>query len=111
MKESIVGKSLNRVGGLPRVLGTQVYVGDVKLPNMLHAKLVHLDCAHARIRSIDTSEASKVDGVWAVLSAADLPKPIRIIELQRQSLSKVIRCPETCRVIGIPFHFDGPAVH
>ncbi len=76
MKESIVGKSLNRVGGVPRVLGTQVYVGDIKLPNMLHAKLVHLDCAHARIRAIDTSEASKVDGVRAVLSAADLPKPI-----------------------------------
>ena len=76
MNESIVGKSLNRVGGLPRVLGTQVYVGDVKLPNVLHAKLVHLDCAHARIRSIDISEASKVDGVRAVLIAADLPKPI-----------------------------------
>ena len=76
MKEPVIGRSINRIGGLPRVQGTQVYVGDVKLPNMLHAKLVHLDCAHARIRSIDSSEALKVKGVRAVLSADDLPKPM-----------------------------------
>jgi CO/xanthine dehydrogenase Mo-binding subunit len=76
MKESIVGRSINRVGGVPRVMGTQVYVADVKLPNMLHTKLVRLDCAHARIRGIDVSEALKVEGVRAVLSADDLPKPV-----------------------------------
>jgi len=76
MKEPIIGRSINRVGGLPRVLGTQVYVADVKLPNMLHAKLVHLDCTHARIRGIDVSEALKVEGVRAVLTAEDLPKPV-----------------------------------
>jgi len=58
------------------VLGTQRFVADLKLPNMLHAKLVHLDCAHARILSIDISEALKVEGVRAVLTAEDLPKPI-----------------------------------
>ena len=76
MKQGIVGSSINRVGGLDRVLGTQMYVADVKLPNMLHAKLVHLDCAHARVRSIDCREALKVEGVRAVLTAADLPRPI-----------------------------------
>ena len=76
MSRGVVGSSVNRVGGVPRVLGTQVYVADVKLPNMLHAKLVHLDCAHARIRSIDCGEALEVEGVRAVLTAEDLPKPI-----------------------------------
>ncbi len=71
-----VGKSINRVGGLDRVSGTQAYIADIKLPNMLHAKLAHLDCAHARILSIDTSEALKVEGVQAVLTAEDIPKPI-----------------------------------
>jgi CO/xanthine dehydrogenase Mo-binding subunit len=76
MKHKIVGSAINRVGGLPRVLGTQSYVADVKLPNMLHAKLVHLDCAHARIRSIDSREALKIEGVRAVLTAKELPKPV-----------------------------------
>ena len=76
MKQRIVGSSVSRVGGLPRVLGTQEYVADVKLPNMLHARLVHLDCAHARILSIDCGEALQVDGVRGVLTAEDLPRPI-----------------------------------
>lgn len=76
MNTKIVGKSINRVGGQCRVLGTQRYVADMKLPNMLHAKLVHLDCAHARILSIDTSEALKVPGVHAILTGEDIPKPI-----------------------------------
>ena len=76
MNTKIVGKSINRVGGQGRVLGTQRYVADVKLPNMLHTKLVHLDCAHARILSIDTSEALKVTGVHAILTGEDIPKPI-----------------------------------
>jgi CO/xanthine dehydrogenase Mo-binding subunit len=76
MKHRIVGSSVSRVGGVPRVLGTQEYVADVKLPNMLHARLVHLDCAHARILSIDCGEALEVDGVRGVLTAEDLPRPI-----------------------------------
>lgn len=76
MNEKIVGRPINRVGGLPRVLGTQRYVADLKLPNMLHAKLVHLECAHARILAIDTSEALKLEGVQAVLTAEDIPKPV-----------------------------------
>ncbi|MEE9466516.1 MAG: molybdopterin cofactor-binding domain-containing protein, partial [Candidatus Neomarinimicrobiota bacterium] len=76
MNTKIIGKSINRVGGQDRVTGTQRYVADVKLPNMLHAKLVHLDCAHARILSIDTTEALKVTGVHAILTGEDIPKPI-----------------------------------
>ena len=72
----IVGKPINRAGGKERVLGTQVYVGDIKLPNMLHVKLVTLDCAHARIISIDTSGAEKIKGVHGVYSAKDIPNPV-----------------------------------
>lgn len=76
MNSKVIGKPFNRVGGLDRVLGTQAYVADLKLPNMLHAKLISLDCAHARILAIDSSEALKVEGVQAILTAEDIPKPI-----------------------------------
>ena len=48
-----------RVGGVGRVTGGQQYVADIHLPDVLHVKLVTLDCARARIVSIDTSAAER----------------------------------------------------
>lgn len=76
MTESQVGVSLPRVGGWERVTGAQEYVGDLRLDGMLHVKLVGVDCARARIDSVDTAAAAKVDGVVAVVTAADLPQPV-----------------------------------
>jgi CO/xanthine dehydrogenase Mo-binding subunit len=75
MSESI-GAAVNRVGGAARVTGSYRYLGDISLPNVLHVKLVTLDCARARIRSIDTSAASRVPGVRLVMTASDLPQPV-----------------------------------
>lgn len=71
-----IGVSARRVGGTERVNGRQQFVGDVRLDNLLHVKLVTLDCARARILSIDTSEAERLPGVCAVLTAGDLPDPM-----------------------------------
>ena len=71
-----VGGSPRRVGGEPRVTGQLQYVADIHLPGELHARLVTLPCARARIRAIDTSAAAAVAGVHAVLTAADLPRPM-----------------------------------
>jgi CO/xanthine dehydrogenase Mo-binding subunit len=73
---TVVGTSPNRVGGIERVTGSQAYVADIRLPDMLEAKLVTLDCAHARIIAIDTSDAERVPGVHAVMTADDLPQPV-----------------------------------
>jgi CO/xanthine dehydrogenase Mo-binding subunit len=71
-----IGTSPNRVGGSDRVSGLQEYVADIRLPDVLEAKLVKLDCARARIISIDTSAALLVPGVRLVMTADDLPKPM-----------------------------------
>jgi CO/xanthine dehydrogenase Mo-binding subunit len=71
-----VGVSARRVGGRERVTGRQRFVGDVRLDNLLHVRLVTLDVAHARILAIDTAEAARVPGVRAVLTGADLPDPM-----------------------------------
>ena len=42
----------------------------------LHAKLVTLDCARARILGIDASEALALPGVHLVMTADDLPTPM-----------------------------------
>ncbi len=73
---SEVGASPRRGGGYGRVTGHQEYLADVRVPDMLHAKLVTLDCALARIISIDKTEAEKVPGVQFVMTPDDLPKPM-----------------------------------
>jgi len=73
---ALVGQSPERSGGAGRVTGRHRYLGDIRVPGMLHAKLVTLDCARARIRSIDTSAARAVPGVALVMTAADLPQPV-----------------------------------
>jgi CO/xanthine dehydrogenase Mo-binding subunit len=71
-----IGQSTRRVGGFERVTGGQRYLADIHLDNELHVKLVHLDCARARIISIDTDAAEQVPGVRAVVTADSLPQPV-----------------------------------
>src|SRR5512146_1412853 len=75
MNAGRVGGSPRRVGGQDRVTGFQRYVADIHLPDELHASLVTVPCARARIVSIDTRAAEQVPGVRLIVSAADLPQP------------------------------------
>ncbi len=59
------------------IQGKGNYVDDIKLPGMLHMDIVRSPLAHARIKKIDKSEALKVPGVVAVLTAEDL-KPLKL---------------------------------
>ena len=73
---STIGNSERRVGGIERVTGAQRFVADLRLDETLHVKLVHLECARARIGRIDSAEAMRVPGVRLIVTAADLPQPI-----------------------------------
>ncbi len=73
---SPVGERRARVGGRERVTGSQRYVADIPLDDVLHVKLVTLPVARARIVRIDASEALRIDGVRLVFTAADLPDPM-----------------------------------
>jgi carbon-monoxide dehydrogenase large subunit len=67
-----VGQSVKRRED-PRLLtGHGRYVDDIVLPGMLHCTFVRSDAARGRITRIDVTEARALDGVAAVLTAADL---------------------------------------
>ncbi|MCL1805439.1 MAG: molybdopterin-dependent oxidoreductase [Clostridiales bacterium] len=69
-----VGKSLPRQDGYDKVTGAGVFTHDVRLPDMLHAKVLRSPHAHARILSIDTSEALALEGVRAVVTWENSPR-------------------------------------
>ncbi len=71
---SYVGRTLSRAGAKRAVAGRGRYTDDVSLPRTLHAAFVRSPFAHARIVSIDPSEASRQAGVALVMTGAELAK-------------------------------------
>jgi len=70
---SVIGKPTTNVDGAAKVTGEAVYTFDMTLPNMLYGKLLRSPHPHAKIVSIDTSEAEKLPGVKAVITGKDTP--------------------------------------
>ena len=69
----VVGKTPIRHDALEKVTGRAVYGGDVKAPGLIWGDVVRSPHSHARIKSIDTSDALKLEGVFAVLTHDDFP--------------------------------------
>jgi len=70
---AVVGKSERKVDGRALVTGKPVFVADLQLPGMLHVKILGSPHAHAKIVSIDTSEAEAMAGVACVLTHENTP--------------------------------------
>jgi CO/xanthine dehydrogenase Mo-binding subunit len=67
-----VGRPIRMREARERVTGTLPFAGDVRLPGMLHGKIVRSTCAHGIIRLLDASAAAASPGVVGVLVGADL---------------------------------------
>jgi len=65
---TIVGKPLNRREGIEKVTGHAKYSGDIKLPDMLYAKILRCPHPRARIVKLDTRKAEGLPSVKAVLT-------------------------------------------
>ena len=63
-----IGHSVRRKEDDRFIQGAGRYLDDVVLPGMLHMAILRSPVAHARIRSIDASEAQAMPGVVAVVT-------------------------------------------
>ncbi len=68
------GKRMPRVDAKDKAAGRAKYAADLCDRNALVAKVLHAECAHARVKSIDTERARQMDGVEAVFTCFDVPK-------------------------------------
>lgn len=68
-----VGGNVSRLDSPGTVTGDAMYAGDMQMDGMLHARLLRSTQHHARIISIDTSEAEAMEGVECVVTADDIP--------------------------------------
>ena len=68
-----VGTRPIRPDGMDKVTGRAKFGADLHLPGMLIGRVLRSPHAHAKILSVDTSDAEKLPGVKAVVSGSDFP--------------------------------------
>ena len=73
-KYDVIGTRPIRHDGADKVTGRAKYGADIQLNGLLQGKILRSPHAHAIIKSIDTSKAEKLPGVFAVVTGKDLPK-------------------------------------
>src|SRR3954471_22936923 len=100
------GAALRRVEDPPLLRGARPYTDDLREPAGLYAIFVRSGFAHAKINSIDTSEALAAPGVVGVFTAADFElapleaagPPVKTPEEMRRP----VLATDTVRFIGEP---------
>ena len=96
MTQTYIGAPIRRGEDVRFLTGKATFIDDVKLPGMLYAAVLRSPHAHARIKSVDVSEALKLAGVVGVLTFADLPagvKPIPLRMYQLDGLDRFLQYP------------------
>ena len=68
-----IGDVLPRADGVPKTKGEFAFSSDLNVPGMLWGQAVRSPHAHARILSLDISQAVTMPGVHAVLTHEDVP--------------------------------------
>ncbi|WP_394776458.1 xanthine dehydrogenase family protein molybdopterin-binding subunit [Flavobacterium sp.] len=68
-----IGQPINRLEGVQKVTGTAKYSGEYNVDNLLYGYVVNSTITKGKIKSIDTAEAEKLDGVISILTHENRP--------------------------------------
>jgi len=96
---SVIGKPLRKVDAMGKCTGETRYANDFELPRMCYAKLLRSPHPHARIRSISTERALSLEGVYGVITGADLPVKFGIMPSTEDEEALAV---EKVRYVGDP---------
>ncbi|HPN30258.1 MAG TPA: molybdopterin-dependent oxidoreductase [bacterium] len=73
-KMKVVNKSVKKIDALALSQGKHLFTGDLTPPNALYIKMLWSPHPHAKIKSIDLSDAEKMPGVKCVLYHGNVPR-------------------------------------
>ena len=77
--KQMIGAPLPRPVGYRLATGRGTFTDNISLPRMAHIAFVRSPYAHALIKSIDTTEADKVEGVIRIITGTDVAKICKTI--------------------------------
>jgi carbon-monoxide dehydrogenase large subunit len=104
---TFIGSPIERVEDLRFLRGRGQYLDDLTRAGQWHAAIVRSPVAHGRIRSINAVAALAMPGVNAVLTVADIGKPIPTIPFRRPNptiapYAQPVIADEIVRYVGEP---------
>src|SRR6266699_1231817 len=91
-----IGEAIKRIEDPRLLVGKGQDVADVRVPGLLEACVVRSPYAHAKILGIDSSAASAIKGVVAVVTASDLPSNLQPIPM------RLTPAPELAHALQMP---------
>ena len=90
---AVIGKATPKKDGVDKVTGRTRFLHDLVLPRMAVGKILRARHPHARILRLDTTRATAVPGVLAVITAADVEqKPFGFARDQTALKADKVRC-------------------
>ena len=94
---SVIGKSIALIDSPGKTTGQGKYADDLTMSGMLIGKILHSPYPHARIKSIDTSRAMKLEGVVTVVVGTDAPNTYGILPVGHDETALAV---EKVRYVG-----------
>lgn len=94
---SLIGKPHPYIEAVKKVKGEADFADDVIIKNALHCKFLRSTLPHAKIKSIDISQASKLQGVRKIITGKDLPINFGVLPISEDETAMVV---EKVRYIG-----------
>lgn len=97
----VIGGNVLRSDSIDKVTGRALYVEDIKMKGLLHAKILRNPHHHAQLVALDTERAAQVPGVVRVFTAQDIPGSLYF---PAYSQNEPVLAPvgTTVRTIGAP---------
>lgn len=106
----LLGRPLKRKEDRRFLIGSSLFVDDVKMPLTLHAHVVRSPYAHARIDSIDFSRALLMPGVHRIFTGSDIATklgslPIASASDNRKIVPRPALASDVVNYVGEPVAF------
>lgn len=102
-----IGSPVQRIEDLRFLRGRGQYIGDLQRDGQWYAAVARSPVAHGNVVKIDATMALSLPGVYAVLTAADLPDPIPTIPFRRPNptiapFAQPVMASDKVRYVGEP---------
>jgi CO/xanthine dehydrogenase Mo-binding subunit len=97
-----VGQPIPRVEDRSLLTGQTAFIDNLNFPGMLHCAFVRSPHAHARIKSVDISDAGKLDGVVAIVTGEDARRETKPIHTAPPGWGSYCLAADKVRFFGEP---------
>jgi len=104
----LIGSPVKRVEDLRFLRGRGEFVDDIRREGQLCAYILRSPVAHGLLKAVGTQAARRMPGVYVVITAADLPRPIPTVNIRLQPMPSLVPfhqpvlAQEKVRYVGEP---------